>query len=239
MEEKLLKKMEKFKNTPDRLKFELLTELSKLPENEKIVDFLISIVENEKYDRIRIRAILNLKKMQSSLIDEKLKDIFSFEHDKSVKLVIVEALGERDSEDIDDFFKHVVLKDSTDVVRATAIRKLHERKTLSDSELLDLLMEIILTDTSVFPRQIALSILPCYANFSNYKIVRHLFRTEEMHEMKKLLFRTLEEISANLNIKLDVDEPLEPIFDDSKKAKKQRRKERKKKKMGKDDYLYF
>ena len=88
--------MEDFKNTPDRLKFALLKELSELPENDQIVEFLLNIVENEKYDRIRINAVINLKNTKNKSVEEKLKTIFSFEHDKSVKLVIVETLGERE-----------------------------------------------------------------------------------------------------------------------------------------------
>jgi hypothetical protein len=239
MEEKLLKRMENFRNTPDRLKFELLRELSELPENEQIVEFLLNVIENEKYDRIRINAVMNLKNIKNKLIEDKLKTIFSFEHDKSVKLVIVETLGERDTVEIDDFFQKVVLKDPNDVVRATAIRKLHERKNLDDSKMLDLLMEIILTDSSVFPKQISLSALPYYADESTYKTLKNLFKREEMHQLKKLLFKTLKVIAEDLELELDVDEPLDPVFEDTRKARKKRRKERRKKKMGKDDYLYF
>ena len=240
----IARRMENFKNTPDRLKYELIKELAKLPESEKVSDFLLNVVENERYDRIKIHAVLSLKKYTSTLVEERLKTIFSFEHDKSVKLVIVENLGERDSADVDDFFKKVAVRDQNDVVRATAIRKLHEREKVDDSEMLDLIMEVIQTDTSVFPRQIALSILPCYADSSIYRTIRNVFIREEMHQMKKLLFHTLKEISVKLELELDVNEPLDPIsiVDDSKKSRKHRRqnrKERKKKKMGKDDYLYF
>lgn len=239
MEEELLKRMENFKNTPDRQKFELLKEMSELPENEKIVEFLLRIVENERYDRIRINAVLNLKNTKNKSVEERLKTQFSFEHDKSVKLVIVEALGERESTAIDDFFLKVVLKDQNDVVRATAIRKLHERENLEDSKMLDILMEIIQTDSSIFPKQIALSILPCYADGAAYKTLINVFKREEMHQLKKLLFKTLEEIAEHLDLEFSLDEPLDPVFEDTRKARRKRRKERKKKKMGKDDYLYF
>lgn len=231
--------MENFKNTPDRLKFELLRELSELPEEEHITNFLLNVVENEKYDRIRINAILNLKKYESDLIVEKLKIIFSFERDKSVRLVIVETLGERDSDEIEDFFQQVAIKDLNDIVRATAIRKLHERENIDQTVMHDLLLDVIQNDSSVFPKQIALSALPCYATSTTYDKLRNVFFREEMLQMKKLLFKTLEEISTKFELDLDVKEPGDPIFEDTKKARRKRRKERKKKKLDKDDYLYF
>ncbi|MHA1199212.1 MAG: HEAT repeat domain-containing protein [Candidatus Heimdallarchaeaceae archaeon] len=239
MEEKFLKRMENFKNTPDRLKFELLKELSELPEEKRITNFLLSVVENEKYERIRINAIINLKKYESDLIVEKLKTIFSFERDKSVRLVIVETLGERDSDEIDNFFQQTAIKDLNDIVRATTIRKLHERENMDQTIMHDLLIDIIQNDSSVFPKQIALSALPCYATSSTYDKLRNVFFREQMHQMKKFLYRTLEEISTKMELDLDVKEPEDPIFEDTKKARKQRRKERKKKKLEKDDFLYF
>ncbi len=239
MDKKHLKRMENFKNTPDRLKFEFLKELSEQPEDEEIADFLLNVVENEKYDRIRINAVLLLKKFKSEKVVEKLKTIFAFEHDKSVRLVLVETLGDRDSEDIDDFFRKAVIKDLNDIVRATAIRKLHERENIDHSDMQVLLLDVIQNDSSVFPKQIALSSIPCYADSSTYKILRNVFIREEMHQMKKLLFKTLKEIAEKFELKLDVVEPEDPIFEDTKEARRRRKKERKKKKMGKEDYLYF
>lgn len=239
MDKKYLKRMNNFKNTPDHLKFELLKELSELSEDDQITEFLLDVVENEKYDRIRINAALVLRKYKSDLIIEKLKTIFAFEHDKSVRLVIVEVLGERDSKEIDSFYQNVVLKDRNDVVRATAIRKLHERENVSSNDMKVLLLDVIQNDISVFPKQIALGLIPCYADENTYKTLKNLFLREEMLQMKKLLFKTIEEISKKLELDLDVKEPEEPIFEDTKKARRKRKKERKKKKLGKNDYLYF
>ena len=231
--------MENFKNTPDDLKFALLKELSNLPEDKKILDFLLNVAENEKYDKIRINTILLLRKYESDLVINKLKTIFAFEHDRSVRLSIIESLGNMNSKEIDDFFQNIVTKDLNDVVRGTIIRKLQERGNLDQNVMLELLLNIIQNDTSVFPIQIALNFLPLYAKLSTYNYVKNLFNKEEMFQMKKLLFRTLETISLKIKIDLDVNEPEEPIIEDTKKARRKRRKEQKKKKKGKDDYLYF
>ncbi len=239
MEKKLLKRMENFKNTPDRLKFYLLKELSELTDDKRINDFLLNVVENEKYDKIRINAVLLLKKFENDSTIEKLKTIYAFEHDKSVRLVIVETLGDMNSVDVDDFFQTIAIKDLNDVIRAASIRILHERGKLEKSIALDLLVDVIQNDSSVFPKQIALSSLSHYANNSTYGIIKKVFIREEMIQMKKLFYRTLKEISSKLNQELDVDEPQDPIVEDTKKARKKRRKERKKKKLDKDDYVYF
>ena len=191
MDKKILKHMENFRNIPDSSKFELLRELSELPRDEKILNFLVNVIENEKYDRIRINAVLMLKKFTNPIVIEKLKTIFTFEHDKSVRLVIVEVLGEKDSKEVEDFFQNVVLKDLNDVVRATAIRKLQERKKIDNSAMHALLLDVIQNDSSVFPKQIALSTFLCYADSSDYKTLKNLFIREEMLQMKKLLLNMI------------------------------------------------
>ncbi|MCG3260628.1 MAG: hypothetical protein H7644_12830, partial [Candidatus Heimdallarchaeota archaeon] len=58
MEQELAKIMKKFKNSPDFAKFELLDKLGNEQKSQNLVDFLIQVGENDKYYKIRIKAIM-------------------------------------------------------------------------------------------------------------------------------------------------------------------------------------
>ena len=54
MDKELEKKINNFSNLPDRDKLGLLIELSDHLENNEVQNFLFHVIENDKYEKIRI-----------------------------------------------------------------------------------------------------------------------------------------------------------------------------------------
>jgi len=236
MDKKLEKKWKKFTNSPDKVKFDFLVELSKQDKNEEIAEFFFKVVEQEKYEKIRIKAVMILKEYDDEKIVDKLISFYGFERERSVRLALVEALGNMSSSKIDDFLQNVIEKDENDVIRSIAIKNLHQRKKITKAKMRGILHDIIQNDHDVFPKQMALSVIEFYANNSTLEILQKVFNREVKFKMRSLIYQTLNTIAVKLNKNLEIDEPKEEPFE---KEDKKEKKKRKKKKKEEEEYLFF
>ncbi len=235
MEQELAKMMKKFNNSPDFAKFELLDKLGNEQKNQNLVDFLIQVSENDKYYKIRIKAIMTVTKFEDSDIAQKLSELYAYERDRNVRLAITESLGDMSTSDTDEMLLNISKNDLNDVVRSAALRKLHERKKLKKAVMRKLILETIKNDHDVYPRQIALSIIPKYANQTVYTALKTIFDEETKFKMRSLLYKTLAEVATKLDKEIDVDEPIKPKEEPIKKRK--RRKKKKDKEA--EEHLFF
>ncbi|MCE7748821.1 MAG: HEAT repeat domain-containing protein [Candidatus Heimdallarchaeota archaeon] len=235
MEQELAKMMKKFKNSPDFAKFELLDKLGNEQKSQNLVDFLIQISESDKYYKIRIKAVMTVKKFEDSEIAQKLSELYAYERDRNVRLAITESLGDMSTSNTDEMLLNIAKNDLNDVVRSAALRKLHERKKLKKVEMRKLILETIKNDHDVYPRQIALSIIPKYANQTVYASLKTIFDEETKFKMRSLLYKTLVEIATKLDKEIDVDEPVKPKEEPIKKRKRRK----KKKDREAEEHLFF
>ncbi|NPD90268.1 MAG: HEAT repeat domain-containing protein [Asgard group archaeon] len=231
-------RIKKFNNSPDRVKFEILVSISEQKKSKENIEFLLKVIEVEKYEKIRIKAILTLKEFEDKKIVQKLSEFFSFERDNSVRLALIEVLGSASSEEIEEVLINATKKDSNDIIRSMAIKHLHERAKIDQKEMKNLLLDVIQNDRAIFPKQIALSVISSYAKQEELDKLKLIFEREEKFKMKQLLHQTMMNIASNLQTELDVEEPIEEKEEET--EKKKRRKRRKKVKKKKDEeYLYF
>jgi len=235
MEKELAEMMKKFKNSPDFAKFELLDKLGNEQKSQNLVDFLIEVSENDKYYKTRIKAIMTVTKFEDSDIAQKLSELYAYERDRNVRLAMTESLGEMSSSDTDEMLLNILKNDLNDVVRSAALRKLHERKKLKKAAMRKLILETIKNDHDVYPKQIALSIIPQYANQTVYESLKTVFEEETKFKMRSLIYKTLVEIATKLDKEVDVDEPVKPK--DEPIQKRKRRKKRKDKEA--EEHLFF
>ncbi len=235
MEKELAKMIKKFKNSPDFAKFELLDKLGNEQKSQNLVDFLIQVSENDKYYKTRIKAIMTVTKFEDSDIAQKLSELYAYERDRNVRLAIAESLGEMSSSDTDEMLLNIVKNDLNDVVRSAALRQLHERKKLKKAVMRKLILETIKNDHDAYPKQIALSIIPKYANQTVFAALKTIFEEETKFKMRSLLYKTLVEVATKLDKEIDVDEPVKPKDEPIKKRK--RRKKKKDKEA--EEHLFF
>ncbi len=235
MEEKIAKMMKKFKNSPDFAKIELLDKLGNEQKSQDLVDFLIGVSENDKYYKTRIKAIMTVTKFEDNDIAQKLSELYAYERDRNVRLAITESLGEMSSSDTDEMLQNILKYDLNDVVRSAALRKLHERKKLKKAAMRKLILETIKNDHDVFPKQIALSIIPKFANQTVYDTLKTVFDEETKFKMRSLLYKTLAEVATKLDKEIDVDEPVKPKEEPIKKRKRRKKKKDKES----EEYLFF
>lgn len=234
MEEEIAKMMKKFKNSPDFAKFELLDKLGNEQKSQDLVNFLIGVSENDKYYKTRIKAIMTVTKFEDNDIAQKLSELYAYERDRNVRLAITESLGEMSS-DTDEMLQNILKYDLNDVVRSAALRKLHERKKLKKAAMRKLILETIKNDHDVFPKQIALSIIPKFANQTVYDTLKTVFDEETKFKMLSLLYKTLAEVATKLDKEIDVDEPVKPKEEPIKKRKRRKKKKDKES----EEHLFF
>ena len=241
MDPKLEKRLKKFNNSPDVMKLKELFSISEQEIDENNLEFLIKVVEKEKYERVRIKAILILKDTKKREIAQKLMEFYAYERENSVKLVLVEAIGDMSSPKIDDFMIRISKEDENDIVRSMAIRKLHDRGKLKKDKIRNLLLEVIQNDKDVSPIQMSLNIIPNYAESESLEILKRVYRRETKNKLRLLIYQTMSKIAEILDEDLGIKEPiLEVVRDESGKAQKKKRRRRKTKKKAKDEeHLFF
>ena len=237
MVKELEERIKKFSNSPFRAKFEILISISEQKKNKENIAFLFKVIEVEKHEKIRIKAILILKEFEDKKILQKLSELFSFERDNSVRLALIEVLGSASSEEMEDLLINAAKKDSNDIIRSMAIKNLHERKKITKTKMRSLLMDVIQNDRATFPKQMALSIISSYAKKEDLDTLKLIFERETKFKMKQLLHQTMRNVASKLQTELDVEEPIEEKEEEPDKKKRRRRKKVKKKKD--EEYLYF
>jgi hypothetical protein len=236
MDKKLEKKWKKFTNSTDRNKLDILVKLSEQDKSDEIAEFLFRAIEQEKYEKIRIKAIMILKEYDDEKIVDKLSIFYGYEREKSVRLALVEAIGNMSSSKVEDLLQNVIEKDDNDIVRSMAIKNLHNRKKIGKAKMRNVLHDVIQNDHDVFPKQMALSVIEFYANNSSLEILQKVFNREVKFKMRSLIYKTLSTIATKLKKELDVEEPKEETFE---KTDKKEKKRRKKKKKEEEEHLFF
>ena len=241
MENQLTKRLKKFNNLTDRTKMAELVLLSEKEIEKDEVDFLIGVVEKERFEKIRIKAIFMLKATKKKEIIQKLMEFYAYERENSVKLVLVESIGDMTSTKIDEFLSNVSTQDTNDVVRSMAIRKLHERGKIKSDKMKALLFDIIQNDKANFPVQMSLTILPSYADAKSLETLKLVYGRETKAKMRQLIYQTMSTIAESLDEELGIKQPaIEPSRDDleTSKRRRKRRKEAKKRKKN-EEHLFF
>ncbi len=241
MDSKLEQRLKKFNNSPDVTKLKELISISEKEIDKNNMEFLIKVVEKEKYERVRIKAILILKDTKKKEIAQKLMEFYAYERENSVKLVLIEAIGYISSPKIEGFLSRISKEDENEIVRSMAIRKLHDRGKLKKDEIRDLLLEVIQNEKSASPIQMSLNILPNYADSESLETLKRVYRRETKNKMRLLIYQTMSKIAETLNEDLGIKEPiLEVVREELEKSQKKKRRRRKAKKKSKDDeYLFF
>lgn len=241
MDPKLEKKLKKFNNSPDVMKLKELVSISEQEIDENSLKFLIKVVEKEKYEWVRIKAIFILKDTKKKEIVQKLMEFYAYERENSVKLVLVEAIGDMSSPKIEDFLIRISKDDENDIVRSMAIRKLHYRGKLKKDKIRNLLLEVIQNDKDVSPIQMSLNIIPNYADSESLETLKSVYRRETKNKLRQLIYQTMSQIAETLEEELGIKEPiLEVVRDESRKAQKKKRRRRKTKKKAKnEEHLFF
>ena len=207
MDKELEKKINNFSNLPDRDKLGLLIELSDHLENNEVQNFLFHVIENDKYEKIRIKAILILKTNDDEETVRRLSELCAYERENSVRLALVEALSDMNSGEIDNILQRIAQKDNNDIIRSIAVKNLHERNKFSKVKMKTLLLEIIQQDSSAFPKQISLNLIPQYADKKTLDILESVYTREKKYKMKKLIHQTMKETADKVKVKFDVEEP--------------------------------
>jgi hypothetical protein len=238
MEKEITKKMKKFNNITDDAKVEFLELLGEEKKDSKIDDFLIKIIESDTYYKIRIKAVLTLAKFEDDEVAQKLSEIYAYERDRNVRLAITESLGDMTT-NTEEMLQNILKNDLNDIVRAAALRKLHERKKLKKDALRKLMLSTIKKEKDTFPKQIALSLLPSYATQTVYKELITIYDDEVKFKMRSLIYKTITEVADALKIEVDVDEPERPKPPPELKKRRQRRKQKKKQDKEPEEHLFF
>ena len=241
MNSKLEKRLKKFNNSPDVTKWKELISISEQEIDKDSMEFLIKVVEKEKYERVRIKAILILKGTKKKEIVQKLMEFYAYERENSIKLVLVEAIGDMSSPKIEDFLIRISKEDENDIVRSMAIRKLHDRGKLKKDKIRLLLLEVIQNDRDVSPIQMSLNIITNYADSESLETLKRVFRRETKSKMRLLIYQTMSKIAETLDEDLGIKEPiLEVVGGEMPKTLKKKRRKRKSKKKAKDEeHLFF
>ena len=241
MDPKLEKRLKKFNNSPDVTKLKELISLSEQEIDKNGMEFLVKVIEKEKYERVRIKAILILKDAKKREIAQKLMEFYAYERENSVKLVLVEAISDMSSPKIEDFLCRISKEDENDIVRSMAIRKIHDRGKLKKDEIITLLLEIIQNDKAVSPVQMSLNIISNYTDSKSLETLKRVFRRETKNKLKQLIYQTMSKIAETLEEDLGIEEPiLVVVREDLEKVKKKKRRRRLIRKKAKDEeHLFF
>ncbi|RLG12587.1 hypothetical protein DRN69_06595, partial [Candidatus Pacearchaeota archaeon] len=109
------------------------------------------------------------------------------EKDESVKIAIIETLGDYENFNSKDFLVKEVRTGSSSIIKGTALRKIHEKKKLDNEELEKFLLNIIANENDSFPKKLALSLVGIYATKESLPILWDLMIKEENDEEKQIL----------------------------------------------------
>ena len=233
-----------YKNFVDEKRLEILLTMEQNISNNDAKDFLFLVLENEAYEKLRIKSILILSSLKDNLIEEKLRHYYSREKNENVCLAFVEAIGKNPSEQNTSFLQKIAQLDKSSTIRSIAIKNLCEYQLSSSDAIRNFLIEIIKRESSQFPKQMALSLLPSYATVDLIDDLMPFYRREENEKMQHLILRTMHLDKNRLNLEVDLpEEPILPeiqtkierpnLFGNLRKRKKQDKKNKK------DDMLFF
>lgn len=176
----------KFRNGTDKEKIDQLIKWNTLCDPD-IADFLLDILEKEKFYKIRVLAAIQLKNYDTKDNGEKLERIYYREKDESVKIAIIETLGDYENFNSKDFLVKEVRTGSSSIIKGTALRKIHEKKKLDNEQLEKFLLNIIANENNSFPKKLALSLVRIYATKESLPILWDLMIKEENDEEKQIL----------------------------------------------------
>ncbi len=231
-------KFEKFKKSTDREKLTIILDFGNYSEKEEVKNFLLNLAKNDLYEKIRIQAILALNKNKGEEIADKLAELYLFEKEHSVRLAIIEAMSTYDSSKVEEILELAVEKDKIDILRSIALKHLHERKKCDKNKIISLLYSVLTNDSALFTRQMALSILPFYADEETLGKLSMIYEMERSTKMKFLIYSKLEEISNQFNKKLTFVPPRKPKKEDKGNNKRRRRIRIRKEKKEKEHLFY-
>lgn len=235
--------IKQYTRSTDNMKLDILIQLSTHPKKAEAEDFLIELIKTEHYDQIRIKTILILKEFETDNVQKQLRDFYSFERLESVRLAIVEALGKLPSPENNSVLITAATNDKSQTIRSAALRNLHDKWKIDEIDMKTFLMKIIKTENAIYPKQMALSLIPFYAEDDTIEELLQIFETETMERMKQLVLQTLHKVADKLMLDIDLPKfsedtkkPLtkierSPLFGNLRKKKSKKKK--------KDDYLYF
>ena len=236
MDKELEKRIKNFSNFPDRDKLAVLIELSDHLEDNQVLDFLFQVIENDRYEKIRIKSILILKTHDDEETVRKLSELYAYEREKSVRLALVEAIADMSAGEIDDLLQSIAKKDDNDIIRSIALKNLHERKNIGKAKMRTLLLDVIQNDGSIFPKQISLNLISLYTDKKSLEVLKSVYERERKFKMKKLIHQTMKEVAQKVKIDLDIEEPIEKKVEEE-GGRRGRRKRKKKKE--EEDHLFF
>ncbi|MHA1302480.1 MAG: HEAT repeat domain-containing protein [Candidatus Heimdallarchaeaceae archaeon] len=229
----------KFLKKTDNEKIELLVELEKLPRTKELADFLFNIIKSEKYDKVRIKCIMLLSSFNDQEVIRSLKELYYFERHENVRLAMIEAIGKNLEIDSENFLISVAYNDRSRTIQGMALKNLHERGKIDKTEMSDFLVEFIRRARETFPIQMALSLIPFYANETTIEKMKHFYLMERDDKMKQLMYKSLTTICNKLNIKTDfLEEDYFKRAISEETFRKNSSKKRKQKDM-KKDFLFF
>ncbi|MHA1686902.1 MAG: HEAT repeat domain-containing protein [Candidatus Heimdallarchaeaceae archaeon] len=216
----------------DTGKLEILLKLSNQELTPEMMEFLYKVIEEERYEKLRIKAILILMKEQTQEIVKKLGEIYAYERDESVRLAIIQYLTPTKENNALQILKAALENDTNDKIRAIALKNLHESKEITKEEMKKIIESVIIREKAKFPKQIALGIVKEYADEKIIETLKKAYLKEKSYKMQKLLYQTLVEIYERMGREPDLAEPeMEVVNEKKKKRKKKGKKE--------EDYLYF
>lgn len=221
--------IKKYHKGTDYRKLEILMKLEEEERTEAIKRFLWEIIENEKYEKLRIKAILMLSEKQTKEITRKLGEMYAFERDQSVRLAIVQALKKSKVEIAKIVLERAVKTDESDKIRAVALANLHESKVATEEEMRKIIKGVLLEEKATFPKQVALSIVAEYADEEIIGVLKQAYEQEKGNKMKTLIYKTIEQIYNKKEESIDIEPPEKEEIEEEKGKKKRKGKKEKKK----------
>ncbi len=211
----------------DNDKLETLILIEKMPKNKKIAELLFNFLYSERYDRLIIKTIMILGSYKDKEILNKLQHYFSYQQYETIRLALIEILGKNNLYNNIDFIKEVAIRDQSALIRGMAVKSLLQKEQVDGHNILSFLMHLLLRERDVFPLQIALSVLPEYANEETISKLEVIYKRERRDIIIKQLENTIKKIEEKTQKKavyLSEKREIDYAYDLKKKTKKSNKK---------------
>ncbi len=179
----------KYTKATDTEKIQLILELKAQIITPHIENFLLDLIKNEFYDKLRIIAILSLKGHKNIEIKNKLMDIYDKEKNENVRLALINILTSM--VDKKEEYIELLNKEKSDIIKTNIVRNIVLEELIDNKSIETFLLDIIEKEEGKYTITVALELLHDFLTLDGIGRLETVCRRKINPQLKLIIYNKL------------------------------------------------
>lgn len=180
---------DEYNKATDRKKIQLILELRSQAITLHIEKFLLDIIKNEFYDKLRIVAILSFKGHNNTRTKDKLMEIYDKEKNENVRLALINVLTSM--VDKKEEYVELLKKEKSDIIKTNIVRNIVLEELIDKKDLETFLLNIIEKEEGQYTITVALELLYDLLTIDGINHLEQICRRKINPQLKLVIYNKL------------------------------------------------